>query len=234
MSRKAKKQRRPTQREFPVLIGVPVPTMDHKVNSGLSVFMAGCTMRHIAEPYGQPSRDATPGRNKIIRDFLTNPQYQSMTHLLFMDADTCPINPYAIERMLGHQRDVVAGVTPILMTNTKLPTLWWNVVPEGGKGNMPINQLPKEPFKADKVGGTTILVHRRVLEKLEPPYQKPTYDENHIEFKQSEDYYFCDKIRAAGFNIWVDPTIMCHHWHTMDMMMIVQMIIRAAYGNKDN
>jgi hypothetical protein len=66
---------------------------------------------------------------------------------------------------------------------------------------------------------------------MEPPYQKVTYDESHIEYTQSEDYYFCDKIRAAGFDIWVDPTIMCHHWHTMDMMMIVQMIIRAAYGN---
>lgn len=155
---------------------------------------------------------------------------------MFMDADTCPGDPYAIEKMLCHQKDVVAGVTPMILPNDQNELeLSWNIVRKWGEGNLPINKMPTKPFTVDRVGGTTILVHRRVLEKLKPPYQKFMYDEDHLKFKQSEDYYFCEKILDAGFNIWVDPHIVCHHWHMMDMMKVIQMILRMVDDNhKDN
>ena len=228
------KKRRPTERDFPVLIGVPVPNIDHKINSGLSIFMAGCSMRRVALPYGQPSRDATPARNNIIETFLHDPEYGKFTHLLFMDADCCPVNPFAVERLLSHQKDVVAGITPILITKDDVPALYWNCVTDTQEGNLRLNRLKNGLFKAERVGGTAIMVHRRVLEKLETPYQKSTYNEKNIEFIQSEDYYFCEKIRQAGFDIWIDPSIMCSHWHTMDMLMFVQMISKMAYAQESD
>lgn len=210
-------------RPFRVMIGVPVPKIDRKINSKLSIFMNECCLRRIGLPYMMPSMIAEYARNGIIRDFLENEQFSMMTHLLFMDHDTAPVDPFMLDKLLAHDKDVVAGVTPILLVNTQPPAFQWNVQGENMK-NMEINTLSGELFKAEKVGGTSILIKRHVLEKLEKPYQKSVMDANHEKFVTGEDYYFCNQIRKAGFDIWIDPTQMCCHFHTVDLLEMVEMM----------
>ena len=71
-----------------------------------------------------------------------------------------------------------------------------------------------------------MLIKRHVLEAMEPPYQMDTFDEKHINFVTSEDYYFCDKIRANEFDIWIDPQIWNRHFHNVDLVDIIMMLDR--------
>ncbi len=67
---------------------------------------------------------------------------------------------------------------------------------------------------------------------MSKPYQKSVMNESHDEFVTSEDYYFCNQIRKAGFDIWIDPTQMCSHFHTVDLLEIVEMIAQIKIDNE--
>lgn len=61
-------------------------------------------------------------------------------------------------------------------------------------------------IECDGIGAGCILVHRRVLDAIESPwfqYNKGTFI--------GEDFYFCRKVQAAGFKIFVDPGVICGH-----------------------
>lgn len=219
------------KKEFPVLIGIPVPSIDHKINSGLSAFVSAAAARHIGIQWTPDARLAKCGRNLIIDDFLHQKDFKRYDYLLFMDHDCYPVNPFALERLIALNKDVVAGVTPIMFERYGEKNIWFNVQIEDGK-NLYINELPKELFRARRVGGTCILIKRAVLEAMEPPYQMDTFDEKHISFATSEDYYFCDKIRANGYDIWVDPEIWNHHYHNIDLLEILTIISRIVGLNK--
>jgi hypothetical protein len=231
MIRRHKKTESVSSPNFPVLIGVPVPMIDSKNNHRLTGFIAGCAARKIAIPDLPTSRTTEFSRNMIINDFLTRPEYKSMRYLMFIDADTCPIDDYAIERMMMLDKDVVSGVTPIMFGDKDNKQMFWNVV-VGTCGNMPLNELPEKPFRANRVGGSCLLIKREVLEKLKKPYQKPTYDEDYVQFKQSEDYYFCQNILDAGYDIWVDPTVMCHHFHIEDYFDWIEFVTKLLNGQQ--
>jgi len=223
--RKVAKPGPPTAKEFPVMIATPFSSLDKKVSTGLCNFVSGAVGRRVAIPYMIESRAAEFGRNAAIRDFLGNPEYQQHDYLMFLDADTVPMDPFAIETMMAMDKDVVSGVTPIFIHGDNVFGLNWNVRANGNDWNMYLNEMSNKPFIADKVGGSCMLIKRAVLEALEPPYQKPEYDADHINFAIGEDYYFCNKIRQAGFDIWVNPEIQCHHYHTVDLMDMLKIMV---------
>lgn len=61
-------------------------------------------------------------------------------------------------------------------------------------------------IECDGIGAGCILVHRRVLDAIEPPWFQ--YNEG---TNIGEDFYFCRKVQAAGFKIYVDPGVICGH-----------------------
>ena len=155
-------------------------------------------------------------RNSLIKTALDDP---NTTHIFFVDSDTIP-PPDAIKRLLAHDKDVIAGVSP-LWSKTELAAAW-NVVREGSK-KVAINELPEKPFKALAIGGSTILIKRTVLEKIEPPYFKVLYREDGS-LKVSEDLYFSYMVRKAGFDLWVDPSIKCGHNNPSDLLDWVHLL----------
>lgn len=64
----------------------------------------------------------------------------------------------------------------------------------------------EELIECDGIGAGCILVHRRVLDAIEPPWFQ--YNEGTF---IGEDFYFCRKVQAAGFKIFVDPGVICGH-----------------------
>lgn len=149
---------------------------------------------------------------------------------------------------MSFNKQVVAGVTPIMrkkegidFTKTRLlergilqnevikNILYWTpILKTGGKlDNIGIDEMPNSPFIAHRTGGTCLLLRRDVLEKLKPPYQKFEFDEKRINLLRSEDFYFSDQIREAGFDIWIDPGSRCHHFHTLDILDMFEIAIQA-------
>lgn len=219
--------------EYPVVIGVPVPMIDHKFMAGLSHFITGAAARKVGLPLTVDSRNSENGRNQIIEEFLTKPEFKDKKYLFFVDNDTVPVNPHTIEEMIKLDKPVVSGVTPITYKRGKDMYMYWNVRREKEKRSLFLDELPNQPFTCDYVGGSCILIRRDVLEKLEPPYQKATYCEKQIHFKIGEDYYFCDKVRNAGFEIWIHPALQCRHYHVLDMLDIILMLARYAQSMTD-
>ncbi len=59
----------------------------------------------------------------------------------------------------------------------------------------------------DSTGGACVLIHRDVLEAIEPPWFKYTHPDRMV----GEDFYFFQKARAAGYDLWIDRTVIVGH-----------------------
>ena len=62
-------------------------------------------------------------------------------------------------------------------------------------------------------GGGGLLIHRRVFEAIPDPWWEVTTGKNEagIYEQSSEDYDFCAKVQAAGFDIWCDLDVSVVH-----------------------
>lgn len=173
-----------------------------------------------------PSYTAECGRNVIVEALLQGPLN---THVFFLDADTVPPDD-AIDRLLAHDKDIVAGVT-LVQSGTKKrdhinvnksPDLIckWNVAIDDPDRLIDYEDLPDHLFKATRIGGTTILVKRKVFETIGWPYFKTIY--NRMGVEEGEDWYFARKVREAGFEIWIDPSIKCKHYNYVDLLEVYE------------
>jgi len=212
-------KKRVYHQEYKILIAIPAPMGDKKIAENTSAFCEINAMHKIAVRDAVQARVPEVARNTLIDRFLNDPMYKDMTHVFFLDADTCPFNPYALRVLRGLDKDVISMVTPTFWEDEK--KFRWNVKVDDGSTlgrALEIDELPNKLFKCHAVGGSAILVRRNVLEKLEKPYMKTTWNEDITNFQQGEDYYFCQKIKEAGFDLWVDPEIVCKHFHTVDLL----------------
>jgi SAM-dependent methyltransferase len=172
------------------------------------------------------SRPADEARNMIIKQLEKD-------WLFFMDADQTfhpdtlrkllswdlpivsglyfksPGNPvphaykYAYQEAVGEQKDthfyaaLIDPVTQFLLKHTdKLKNSEAIVLPS----------TKEDLLEVDGVGAGCILVHRQVLDAIEPPW----FEYNKESFV-GEDFYFCRKVQAAGFKIFLDPGVICGH-----------------------
>jgi len=190
-----------------VIMGMPLPK-DRKTDLKTAEFcfreFSGRKDWHWQTQTDESVADA---RNAIALKMLDD----NYTHLFFLDADTVP--PLGtVDKLLAADKDIIAGVTPTWNYEKR-----WNF---RIKQNEPVlfGPLQNELMNVKWVGGTTVLIKRKVFEALDWPYYES--------FKHpcsngiTHDYYFCEKALKAGFEIWVDPTIVCGHWNTVDLLDI--------------
>jgi GT2 family glycosyltransferase len=224
MSKKKQKTRKRAPSKQATVLIVKPHNIEYQTDERCSQWIMKAFQRGIGEVYNPPTKLPEVGRNTAIKKFLTDPEHAKKTHIFFIDADTVPMNDYAIETLLRHNKAVVAGVTPIVRKAEELRCMWSVVLDDPDEPDnmsvLGIDELPKKLFKAKRVGGTTLLIRRDVLEKLTPPYQKSTFNEDITQQIESEDYFFSDKIRKAGYTIFVDPDVICHHYHITDHLDI--------------
>jgi hypothetical protein len=131
--------------------------------------------------------------------------------MFFLDDDV--ILPHdTIVRLMRHNKDIVGGLyyrrqlppAPVMMRETEKGPEWIH------------DYQPGRLVEADLVGCGCLLIKRKVLEIMPPPwfewkcdpYRWP--DLKPVE-RCSEDYDFCRKARALGFKLYVDTSIQCHH-----------------------
>lgn len=195
-----------------ICIGMPV-LMDCKANLQTGIYCGKMSMHGNVDFIGKVAHEVSQARNLIVKDFLDEPKY---THLFFLDADTVPPID-VVAKLLEDNKDVVAGVTPMHFGGQKL----WSV----GMGIndvyqwIPYHCLPDRLFQCYGFGGTTVLIRREVLEKLEWPYFHTECSPDGR--RLGEDIYFTNKIRKAGFELWCDPSIKCEHYQTRNLREIL-------------
>lgn len=195
-----------------ILCGVPVPPSmmaDARLTTQLEAWHAAGGV----ETYYPATRSAEAGQDKIVRFALyAKPK---ATHILFMDYDVLP-RTNTLKKLLSHDKDIISGVYP-LCRNGKIG---WCLSTEEPFRSMPINDLPDNIFKAKTISNGVMLVKTEVFEKIEWPYWE-TERSPGVETKGA-DIYFCEKVRDAGYDLWVDPKVKCEHMKTVGLLRIAR------------
>lgn len=140
-------------------------------------------------------------RNQIVDALLAS----KATHVWMIDDDTIPPKD-ALSRMLGADKDIISGVTPILRQNSLHSNVWENDTP------LSMEEIEKKEglFTARGVGASCILIKREVFEKMDKPYFAEMWEKGTGRF-MTEDTFFCAEATELGFDVSIDPTIICNH-----------------------
>lgn len=153
-----------------------------------------------------------------------------ITHIFMLDADVAP-PPDTILRLLRHNRDIVAGVYP-LFVNGKKNWSFSLYQPTDENGDImttaeigsqyklgqllyPYWKLSRKPFKAMSFGGSTVLIKKNVFNRFGPLWYKTVWSGR--KKLMGHDFYFANRAREAGFELWVDPTVICRHQNTVEL-----------------
>ena len=179
-----------------------VTAMEHKVSVVMG-HLSGCSIITVA-------------RNALVYEFLQS----DCTDLLFIDADVI-VKAEDVMRLLAQStdKDVAAGLYP----RRALDKNFFVDIPHDENGDMIFDG---SMLKVNRIGTGFMMIKRYVLEKLikdlpEWIYEtKPdeggnayaVFDFAIINGKYTgEDYLFCDRVREAGFEVWVDVEISLPH-----------------------
>ena len=162
-------------------------------------------------------------RNLCHKAFLeSNAEY-----LFFLDEHTIPPVD-VIDRLLADDKDVVSATVQVLKTDGGTPVLIpmamrWDEKAGGYK--------PYWGRGVERVDVTTCactLIKRVVMEKVERPAFRFTFDDEFGTDGYSEDFYFSEMVRQAGFEIYNDYRVLCSHIARVDMRIINDLLVKEV------
>ena len=155
-------------------------------------------------------------RNQLVHKFL----HSGCTDLIFVDADV-EWKPGAVQQLLKHDRDVVAGLYPYKTYPVNFPVVLQDPPYVDKKtglieaAGLPTGfmRIKMQVFYAMlKAYGERNLM---VVDKRDPEnVQKYYCFLNTVKEELTwwgEDLYFCKKYREIGGRVWIEPNITLHH-----------------------
>lgn len=188
-----------------IVIGVPVDK-NFSIDVRTAAYCSSEAALHGKWGYAR-SRDAGVGRDTIAYYSCKEPK---MTHIYFVDSDVQP-RMGTLQKLLDHNLPVVAGIYRMFVGGE----LRWSFKENEKDGWWKIDKpLPDCLMRVSAVGGSALLVKREVFEAIEKPWflmQYKAIDEKGLSFDYGEDEYFSRKVIAAGYDIVIDPTLICNH-----------------------
>ena len=129
----------------------------------------------------------------------------------YVDDDHC-FHPDTLNRLLAHNVDIVSGLY-VRRVAPFIPVIYDTMDADGEviKHHFTAQDVGLRPVLA--TGGGCLLVRTRVLQTIGPPYwrfsQTPTGE------MVGEDIDFCQRARAAGFQVWCDMDAPIGHLTTV-------------------
>ncbi len=141
---------------------------------------------NVVAAYGCEIADS---RQRLAEHFL---RHTLGEHLFFLDDDHW-FEPDLLERLLAHGKDVVGP----LCLKKRPPFRPANAI---GYHDDPLAH-PPGLHEVELLGASGLLVNRRVLAELEPPWFWPP----------AEDVGFCARVRAEGFTLFQDSSTLLGH-----------------------
>ena len=170
-------------------------------------------------------------RNALVQQFLED---ENNEWLLFIDDDMIPKFP--LEELFKSGKKIV-GVLTVVMQNGIPGPLIMKSYPGTEKNPVlfepmkegDVKALPQEDrlIKVDGVGTGMLLIHRDVFKAIDPPWFKFQYTNDGL-IELSEDYYFSEKAKKAGFELFVDPNCVCGHAKYVDLYDMNKLMYRMA------
>lgn len=209
---KSKKNRRAKRAKEKILIGIPL-AIDCLMNVAVAGFCCLQTKRG-RDWKAWCSHRPECGRNGIISEYFLPSDY---THIFFLDSDVVP-QADAIDRLLLHDKPIVAGVYPRQHPGggIRWSAIKDNQSPPVQDNLIEFDKLPAEPFETTCVGGSTVLIKREVFENIKYPWYYFKHANGDFG-PMSEDLVFSLKARKHGYTLWVDPSVRCDHYKTINI-----------------
>ncbi len=144
----------------------------------------------------------------VARNLLAEKAKDVADYIFFVDDDVLPPMD-TITKLLSHKKDIVSGLyfakqephfPQIFTKNADNPTRY-DSVEEYKKDSL---------IEIDACGAGCMLIKADVFKKLKQPYYHyiPKSD---TEPRKGEDFYFCEKAKEAGYQIYADTSVMCKH-----------------------
>lgn len=153
-----------------------------------------------------------------MNDFLNGGE----DYWLSMDDDNPPINNPL--DLIEYDCDLVGFPTPVWHNKVEGDRpFYFNALKwiEEKQGYQPYE--PSEGLKeVDAIGSGCFLVARRVILKLkdQQPFMRTWNQDGTVEM--GGDYSFCQKVKKAGFRIWVHWNYPCRHFNEMELIEMIQ------------
>ncbi len=171
-----------------------------------------------------------PNRGKLVNQFLDSDN----DWLLFLDADMVP-PPNALD-MIDNGVEVCSGVYYTWLKDILYPLVVEKSERKEDKGMyLPYTKpFPEDThlIEVDAVGAGILLVHKSVFKKLKKPYFINLFDDDGQRTK-GHDYLFCEKVKKAGYKVYVDTRVFCEHWKTIDLKRLHSWIFENFVKGSD-
>lgn len=184
--------------------------VNYAARNGIEIVDIGVTEREMIDA----------ARNNLASTFLQTPT----EWVFWMDSDMVFQKETLVELFkVAEEKDakMVTGVY-YQRKGQNLPVLWSRDVPLSNgelaaagdtkyKENKYLGAFTfphkdkKEPFIVHAAGFGCFLVHRSVLEKMDPPYFRFMHQQC------SEDFYFCIQAKELGYTLWAVPSMTLGH-----------------------
>ena len=203
------------------ILMIAIPAYDGKLNIKSSFALATLAMdiaRHGAKLYLTQISGCsliTKARNALVADFLAS----DATDLLFIDSDIIFKSDDILRLLaLSGNKDITAGAYPRRAKDKKFFT------------DIYLDEQNQIEFRdgmlrVDRIGTGFMLIRRHVLETMKANHPEWGYYNNvndrtdyalfDFELKNGEyygeDYTFCNRAKADGFSIYLDPEINLPH-----------------------
>ena len=142
-------------------------------------------------------------------------------YMMWIDSDVL-FTPEQFERLLSHDKDIVSGLYKMEDNTHYACVEHWNEKEFLKNGHFQFIKPSDIEYRQNKlidvnyVGFGFILIKKGVFESLKYPHFKPNSYKigNTVEFAM-EDVSWCHNVKANGYQILVDPSIIVGHEKTM-------------------
>lgn len=185
-----------------ILLAVPT---SRYIENECYVSLYGMTKRgkvDIIVPGGY-SVDVT--RNNIAKYALEN----KYDYIMWVDSDII-VPKDTLVKLLSHNKDIVSGVYAYKTLGAK-QVVAKRFDSEGEYEDLTISEIreSKKLIKVDGVGFGCVLTKTEIFDKINYPWFVFTQE-------SGEDIYLCRKAQNAGYEIYLDPTVLCGHIGTVN------------------
>lgn len=157
-------------------------------------------------------------RNTLVEEFLKS----ESTHLFFLDDDVVPPMDYDVfVRMTDHDKDIVTGVYPLFIKNTRISSIYYLhegvIYDTNDDASMqqeltsPVIGVREGLERCDAAGAGCLMIKREVIEAIPPPwFHFPPFDSR--DHRVGEDIFFGLRAKQYGFDMYVDWDLHCRHY----------------------
>jgi hypothetical protein len=180
----------------------------------------GCIKQFgLRTEYVQSAMPVDFARNLGVQMLLKD--NSKFTHILYIDNDIIPPMK-ALLKMLRHDKPVVAAACYMMeyINYEAYPRIVAYKDDEFYEGD--------GLEEVDAVTGGCFMVKREVLEAIELPAFKFKYNEDGL-ITLSEDLYFAEKVKQAGFKLYTDFNLKCEHYRPIRIGCVANRIERLKH-----